>query len=151
MTVIFSFHPQQILKIGEKSNNRTSTLFIGFAAIQDILEAFKRFELSASSGDVPESVFKQEEEEFIDPSELPEAEPDTVYVQDSYNPKRYFRLRLRKNRSGAFVDMMQVTLHDWAIQPWVQTSNKPYIITITEAFSRLHISFWQGKQGHGRH
>ena len=86
-----------------------SNLFFGFEAIQDVIEAFKRFENMASSDDVPESVFKQEEEEFSDPSQLPEADPDRVYVRDSYNPTRYFRLQLRRNQWGAYVDVMQVT------------------------------------------
>lgn len=96
----------------EKSNNRASTLFIGFSATQDMLEAFERFHHSALSGDVPESVFQTEETEFNDPSELPQAEPDTVYVQDSYNPTRYFRLILKRNHNGTYVDITQVAPHD---------------------------------------
>ena len=113
------------MKLAEKSNNRTSTLFIGFSTAVEILEAFKRFKRAASSGDVPEHVFQQEEEEFSDPSQLPEAEPDTVYMQDSFNPTRFFRLRLRKNRSGAFVDIVQVNLNDHE-NPSIG-SNKPHM------------------------
>ena len=75
--------------------------------MQEILKALRGFEITATDvDDVPENVLTSKEE-YKDPSELPEAEPDTVYVQDSYNPTRYFRLRLRKNRVGIYIEVIQ--------------------------------------------
>merc|ERR1712061_940311 len=56
--------------------------------------------------DLPEN-YSEEEKEFNNPSEFPKDDPTTAYVEDGYNPTRYFRIRLRKSGAGKYVDITQ--------------------------------------------
>ena len=100
------YQPVQILKLVEKSNNRASNLFIGSAATQALVDTLREF----AKMDLPEN-YSEEEKEFNNPSEFPKDDPTTAYVEDSYNPTRYFRIRLRKSGAGKYVDITQVTFY----------------------------------------
>ena len=73
-----------------------------------MVDALNRF----ASKEAPEAEdYSEEEKEFNDPSEFPKDDPTTAYVEDSYNPTRYFRIRLRRSRVGPYVDITQVTFY----------------------------------------
>merc|ERR1712061_774842 len=93
---------QKILKLVEKSNSRASNLFIGSATTQALVDTLREF----AKMDLPEN-YSEEEKEFNNPSEFPKDDPTTAYVEDSYNPTRYFRIRLRKSGAGKYVDITQ--------------------------------------------